>query len=110
LDMKEEFYHMYYTVRWRIYRSFVTTVSQTKMCDFSGETFKDFVKYYNFIWVQRRRNCSPAASFVNCVVTLYLLKVDLQTFLSMPVTQKWKIFSWDTLAANERYIITPENH
>jgi hypothetical protein len=24
------------------YRSFATTVSQLKMCDFSGETFKDF--------------------------------------------------------------------
>jgi len=24
------------------YRSFATTLSQLKMCDFSGETFKDF--------------------------------------------------------------------
>jgi len=38
--------------------------------------------------VQRRHNCSPAASFVNCVMTLYLLKVHLQTFLSIPITQK----------------------
>jgi len=35
-------------------------------------------KCYNFLWVQRRHNCSPAASFVNCVMTLYLLKVHLQ--------------------------------
>jgi len=27
--------------RW-IYRSFATTVSQLKICDFSGETFKGF--------------------------------------------------------------------
>ena len=26
----------------QLYRSFVTTVSQLKMCDFSGETFKGF--------------------------------------------------------------------
>jgi len=25
-----------------MYRSFVTTVSQLKMCDFSGQTFKGF--------------------------------------------------------------------
>ena len=59
-------------------------------------------KCYNFLWVQRRQNCSPAASFANCVVTLYLLKVHLQTFLSIPVTQKCQILSWDTLVPNER--------
>ena len=56
-------------------------------------------KCYNFLWVQRRQNCSPAASFVNCVMTQYLLKVHLQTFLSIPVTQKFQILSCDT----ERY-------
>jgi hypothetical protein len=25
-------------------------------------------------WVQRRHNCSPAASFANCFMTLHLLK------------------------------------
>jgi len=43
------------------------------------------LKCYNFLWVQRRHNCSPAASFANCVLTLYLLKVHLQTFLSVPI-------------------------
>ena len=38
------------------------------------------LKCYSFVWVQRRQNCSPAASFANCVMTLYLLKVHLQTF------------------------------
>jgi hypothetical protein len=28
------------------------------------------LKCYNFLWVQRRHNCSPAASFANCVMTL----------------------------------------
>ena len=53
--------------------------------------------------MQQRHNCSPAASFASCVMTLYLLKVHLQTFLSIPITQKCQIFSCDTLVANERY-------
>ena len=36
-------------------------------------------------------------------MTLYLLKVHLQTFLSIPITQKCQILSCDTLVANERY-------
>jgi len=54
--------------------------------------------------VQRRHNCSPVASFTNCVMTLYLLKVHLQTFLSIPITQKCRIMSCGTLVANERYV------
>jgi hypothetical protein len=60
------------------------------------------LKCYNFLWVQRRHNCSPAASFANCVTTLDLLKVHLQTFLSIPITQKCQILSCDSLVANER--------
>ena len=61
------------------------------------------LKCYNFLWVQRRHNCSPAASFANCDMTLYLLKVHLQTFLSIPITRNFQILSCDTLVANERY-------
>jgi hypothetical protein len=85
------------------YCLFATTVSQLKIYDFSGETLK-VLKCYNFLWVQRRHNCSPAASFANCIMTLYLLKVYLKTFLSTPVTQKCQILSCDTLVANERYM------
>ena len=48
---------------------------------------------YNFLWVQRRHNCSPAASFASCVMTLYLLKLLLQTFLSIPSSSpySWRI-------------------
>jgi hypothetical protein len=62
------------------------------------------LKCYNFLGVQRRHNCSPAASFASCVMTLYLLKVRLQTFLSIAITQKCQILSCDTLVANERYV------
>ena len=61
------------------------------------------LKCYNFLRVQRRYNSSPGASYANCVTTLYLLKVHLQTFLSIPITQKCQILSCDTLVANERY-------
>jgi hypothetical protein len=37
-------------------------------------------------------------------MTLYLLKVHLQTFLSTPITQKCQILSCDTLVANERCV------
>jgi len=37
-------------------------------------------------------------------MTLYLLKVHLQTFLSIPITQKCQILTCDALVANERHI------
>jgi len=64
------------------------------------------LKCYNFLWVQQRHNCCPAVSFANCVMTLCLLKVHLQTFLSVLITQKCQILSCDTLVANEQYIIS----
>jgi hypothetical protein len=54
------------------------------------------LKCYNFLWVQRRHNCSPAESFANCFMTLYLLKVHLQTFYfytnnsKMPNFELWQ--------------------
>jgi len=36
-------------------------------------------------------------------MTLYMLKVHLQTFLSVPISQKCQILSCDTLVENERY-------
>jgi hypothetical protein len=63
------------------------------------------LKCYNFLWVQQWHNCSPAASLANCVTTLYLLKVHLQTFLSIPVTQKCQTLSCDTLVTNEQYVL-----
>jgi hypothetical protein len=64
------------------------------------------LKCYNFLWVQLRHICSPAARFANCVMTLSVLKVHLQTFLSVPMTQKCQILSCDTLVANERIVRT----
>jgi hypothetical protein len=62
------------------------------------------LKCYNFRWVQWWHNCSPAASFTNWVMSLCLLKVHLQMFLSISVTHKCQILSCDTFAANEQYV------
>jgi len=67
------------------------------------ERLLKFIKYYNFLWVKRRHNCSSAASFANYIMTLNLLKAHLQTFHSIPLTQKCQILSCDTLVANERF-------
>jgi hypothetical protein len=61
------------------------------------------LKCYNFLSVQRRHNCSPAESFANRVMTLQLVKVHLQTFISIPITQKYQILICDSLVANQRY-------
>ena len=43
----------------------------------------------------------PSLHFTT-LMTLYLLKMHLQTFLSLQITQKCQILSCDTLVANER--------
>jgi len=73
------------------YRSFATRVSQLKICDFQERILK-VLKCYNFLWVQRRHNCSTAARFANCVMTLNPFKVHPQTFLSIPINQKCQNF------------------
>ena len=70
------------------------------------EKLLEVLKCYNFLWVQRRHNCSPVASFANWVMTLHLLKVHLQTFLSMRVTQKCQILSCDSILLGVRYLQT----
>ena len=68
------------------------------------------LKCYNFLRVKQQHNCSPAASFANCVMTLYVLKVHLQTFTSIPIIQKCQILSFDTLVRNERFMFYKLNH
>jgi hypothetical protein len=74
-------------------------------CVIFQERLLKVLKCYNFLWVQRRHNCSPMASCANCIMTLYLLKVHLQMLLSIPITQKCQILSCDTLVTNERYSV-----
>ena len=71
----------------------------SKLVIFQDKRLK-FLKFFSIR--ATTTNCSPAVSFTNCVVTLYLLKMHLQTFLSIPITQKCQILSCETLVANER--------
>jgi hypothetical protein len=75
-------------------------------CVIFQERLLKFLKCYNFLWVQRQHNCSPVASFANCVMTLYLLRLHLQTFLPIPITKKCQILSSDTLVANEKKCVS----
>ena len=65
--------------------SVTTTVSQQQChnskCVIFQERLLKFLKCYNFLWVQRRHNCSPAASFANCVLILYLLNCICKRFV-----------------------------
>jgi len=58
-----------------IYRSFATTGSQLKICDFFQEKRLNVSKFCNFLRAQRRHNRSPAASFANCIMTLCCIVV-----------------------------------
>ena len=88
-----------------IYRSFETTVSHLNMCDFFQERLLKVLKCYNFYECNDDTTALQRRAFANCVMTPYLLEVHLQTFLSIPITQKYQIFSCDTLVANGLYII-----
>jgi len=58
---------------------------------FFRSDFWEVLECHNFLPVRRWHNCSPAASFADCVMTLYLLELYLQMFLSIPITQKCQI-------------------
>ena len=92
--------YMQYT---RTYTSLICDMCHNSKFVIFQEKRLKVLKCYNFLCVQLRHNCCPAASFANCVMTLYLLKVHLQTFLSITITKKCQILSCDTLVANERY-------
>jgi hypothetical protein len=53
----------------------------SKLVIFQEKLWK-VLKCYNFLRVQRQHNCSPKASFTNCVTTLYLI-------LSCDTCRKW---------------------
>jgi hypothetical protein len=87
-----------------------TTVSQLQQChNYKCHNYKchnsklvifrekrlKFLKCYTFLWVQRRHNCSPAASFANCVMTLYLSSTNVSFYINnskMPNFELWHSF------------------
>ena len=97
------FIHIFTIIQIYVYIAYLRQQWHNSKCVIFQENLLKVLKRYNFLWVQRRHNCSPAVSFANCVMTLYLLNVHLQTFLSIPTNKKWQILSCDTLVANEQY-------
>ena len=77
-------------------------------CVIFQERLLKLLKCYNLLLVQRRHNCSPAASFANCLMTLYPLKAHLQTFLSIPITKKCQILSCVTLLSQISDVCSPK--
>ena len=73
---------------------------------FFQEKILKILKCYNFLWAQRRHNCPPAASFVNCIMTLYMFRMHVQTFFSLSITQKHQSLSCDILGVNEQYMLS----
>jgi len=51
-------------------------LQESKLVTFQEKLLKG-LNCCNFLWMQRRQNCSPAASFESSVMTLHLLKVHL---------------------------------
>jgi hypothetical protein len=97
-------FHILYNVHFE-HIAHLRQLCHNSKCVIFQERLLMVLKCYNFLCVQRWHNCSLAASFANCIMKIYLLKVHLQTFLSIPITQKCQIWSCDTLVANERHIV-----
>jgi hypothetical protein len=61
---------------------------------FFQERLLKVLKCYNLLWVQGGQNCPPAASFINSVMTLYLLSASADVSLctnnsKMPNFELW---------------------
>jgi hypothetical protein len=95
---------IHYYSEWYFCRHITHLWQQCHNSKFVKERLLKVLKCYNFLWVQWWHNCPPVASFANYVMTLYLVKVNLQTFISIPITQKCQTLSCDTLVANEQYV------
>ena len=86
------------------FRPFATTLSQLKICDFSGENFSRFwsaiifYECYDDTTALQRRVLQTPLWHYTC------WKVHLQTFLSIPIAQKCEILSCDSLVPNDRYV------
>ena len=99
-------FHSFISAHLRVYIARMRQQCHNSKSVIFQEKLLKVLKCYNVLWVQQRHNCSPAASFANCIKTLYLLKVHLQKFLSTPITQKCPILSCDTHHKWAIYIYT----
>ena len=82
-----------------LYRSFATTVSQLKICDFSGEMFKGSEVLLSAMSAAMTQLLSSSEF---CKLHCDTIPVQIASAnVSIPVTQKCQILSCDTLVSNE---------
>jgi hypothetical protein len=81
--------------------AFATTVSQPKICDFSGETFKGF-EVLQFSTSATTQLLS-SSEFCELRYDTIPVKSASSNVTFIPKTQKCQILSCDPLVANERY-------
>ena len=86
------------------YRSLATTVSQLKICDFSGEHFKDFEVLYISVNATTTQLLS-SGEFWKLRYDTIPVKSTAVNFFFTPIIQKCQILSCNTLVANERYVL-----
>jgi len=77
-------------------------VSQLKISDFSGETFKGFEVLYFSMSATTTQLLSRGEFYKLRYDTIPVKSASANVF-SIPITQKCQILSCDTLVANERY-------
>jgi len=78
-------------------------VSQLITCDFSGEAFEGFEVLYLSMGATTIQLLS-SGEFCKLRYDTNLLKVHLQTFLSIPITQKCQISSCDNIFLGVRIV------
>jgi len=83
----------------------VTTVSQFKICDFSGKAFKGFKVLY-FSMATTTTQMLSSGEFCKLRYDTIPVKSASENVLSLLINTKCQILSCDTLVANERYVLT----
>jgi len=89
--------------RMHIHRSCVTTVSQLKMCDFSGEIFKGF-EVLKFSMSATTTQPLSSGEFCKLRYDIVPLKSASANVSFSTNNSKMPILNCDTLVANERYV------
>jgi hypothetical protein len=85
-----------------IYRSFETRESQIRICDFSGEMFKDFETLLSAMSATMTQVLS-SGDFCKLRYDTIPLQSESANVLSIQVNKKCQILGCDTILANGRF-------
>jgi len=92
-----------------LYRSVATTVSQLKICDFSGETFKGFEVLCFSVSATTTQLLSSGQFFILRYDTIPVKKCICKRFFLYQYLGICQSLSCDTLVANERHALLGEH-